>query len=164
MPQVKFASRGSVFIEVSARNKITTVFDGFLFMVDTGATCTTINRRNLHDLGYDDNWIKTFGVKLPERECPILADKRRATDCYKIKLPEVKIEGVEGGNWEFMTSFSADFTLLFGTDSMRFFNWTFDYMNGMCRFQGIPRLKAEHLDGTQYIRALSDVDENIAAS
>jgi len=151
MPQIKFASRGSVFIELSAKNRITLDLVNFLYMVDTGATCTTIGRKQLHCLGYDDNWIKTTGEKLPERECPILADRRRATDCYKIKLPEVSIEGIEGGNWEFMTSFSTEFTLLFGTDSMRFFNWSFDYMNGMCRFQAIPRLKGESGNNNQYI-------------
>ncbi|MCL1865877.1 MAG: hypothetical protein FWF82_00535 [Oscillospiraceae bacterium] len=50
------------------------------YIIDTGATCTTINRVQLHKLGYDDNWIRSTGEKLPENECPILADKRRATD------------------------------------------------------------------------------------
>jgi hypothetical protein len=161
MAQVKFTSRGSVIIEVTMKYKDSSKEDNSLYFVDTGATCTTINREQLYDLGYDDNWIRTTGKKVPEKECPLLADKRRATDCYKIKLPSIKIEGIDGGNWEFMTSFDMEFNLLFGTDSMRFFNWAFDYMNGMCRFHGIPRLKGAQPDGEQYILSLDEEFDSI---
>ncbi|MCL1865878.1 MAG: hypothetical protein FWF82_00540 [Oscillospiraceae bacterium] len=55
-----------------------------------------------------------------------------------------------------MTSFNTEFNLLFGTDSMRFFNWTFDYMNNMCRFHGIPRLKGGFDSGGQSILSLEE--------
>jgi len=160
MAQVKFTSRGSVIIEVTLKHKNDLKEYSYSYFVDTGATCTTINRGQLHDLGFDDDWIKLNGEKLPEKECPVLADKRRATDCYKIKLPEIEIEGIKGGNWAFMTSFDTEFNLLFGTDSMRFFNWAFDYMNDMCRFHGIPRLKGLQKDekqNPQYILSLDKI-------
>jgi hypothetical protein len=53
-------------------------------------------------------------------------------------LPEIHIGDWVGYNWPFITSLSVPFRLLLGTDSMAFFNWNFNYEQGVCAFDLIP--------------------------
>jgi len=103
------------------------------YKVDTGANCTTISHLQLSDLGYDQDWIKS-GELLTGSACPTVASGNIISDCYQVILPEIRIGEWVGYNWPFTTSLSVPFRLLLGTDSMRFFNWHFDYENGVCNF------------------------------
>jgi hypothetical protein len=107
------------------------------FKVDSGANCTTISSFELEKLGYDEDWIKS-GKLLTGEDRPTLASGLPVEDCYEIVLPEIHIGDWVGYNWPFMTSLSAQFRFLLGTDSMQFFNWNFDYESGVCRFNLIP--------------------------
>jgi hypothetical protein len=103
------------------------------YKVDTGANCTTISKKRLVELGYDENWIKS-GKLLTGGERPTAATGLPVDDCYIVTLPEIRIGEWVGYNWPFMTSLSVPFKFLLGTDSMRFFNWHFDYENDVCKF------------------------------
>ena len=107
------------------------------YKVDTGANCTTISHRKLFELGYDAGWIKT-GKLLGGNARPTVASGLSVDDCYQIILPEIRIGDWVGYNWPFITSLSVPFRFLLGTDSMQFFNWNFDYENGICKFDLIP--------------------------
>jgi len=58
-----------------------------------------------------------------------------------------------------LTSLSVPFKFLLGTDSMRFFNWNFNYENGICRFELIPgKRKLLFNQKEQSIHAIDDVE------
>ena len=103
------------------------------YKVDSGASCTTISSVRLAELGYDEAWIKT-GKLLEGNARPTVASALPVDDCYKIILPEIRIGDWVGYNWPFVTSLSVPFKFLLGTDSTQFFNWKFDYENGVCKF------------------------------
>jgi hypothetical protein len=128
---------GFVLINLYAKRKDTSVMSYALYKVDTGANLTTISSEKLLELGYDEDWIKS-GTLLEGDNRPTLAAGEPVDDCYRVVLPEINIGGFVGYNWPFVTSPSASFRLLIGTDTMRFFNWVFDYENNVCRFDLIP--------------------------
>ena len=107
------------------------------YKVDTGANCTTISHNHLFELGYNKDWIKS-GKLLEDNARPTVASGISVNDCYEVILPEIRIGDWVGYNWPFMTSLSVSFKFLLGTDFMQFFNWHFDYENGVCKFDLIP--------------------------
>ena len=107
------------------------------FKVDSGANRTTISLDELARLGYDEEWI-TRGKPLCESNAPTTASGLTVERCYEVILPEIRIGDWVGYNWPFLTSLSVQFKFLLGTDSMRFFKWTFDYEDDVCRFELIP--------------------------
>jgi hypothetical protein len=108
------------------------------FKVDSGASVTTFQREALYRTGYDFNWVLANGRALTGDECPTVASGQQVPDCYEITIPEVNIHGNVGYNWRFLVTLNAkyNFRNLFGTDSMNFFHWTFDYSekNNQCMF------------------------------
>jgi hypothetical protein len=118
------------------------VIDG---KVDTGANQTTIGFRQLLQLGYTKDWVERKGKYLQPEDSPTVASGAILPDCYNIILPEIRIGGYIGRNWPFLTSLSANLRLLLGTDTLKFFNWIFDYENNKCTFlvrsdkHGLPK-------------------------
>ena len=133
MNEVKISPFGFVFVPVDIRLMHSATMKSVTYKVDTGANCTTISYKQLNELGYDENWIK-YGKLLEGRARPTVASELPVDDCYQIVLPEIRIGDWVGYNWPFMTSLSVQFKFLLGTDSMQFFNWNFDYENGVCKF------------------------------
>lgn len=140
MAKIKIDAAGFVNLRVYVipRDK---PMDSYLqFKVDSGANSTTISKAKLHELGYDDEWIKQ-GKLLKGKECPSTATGEVITDCYRVVVPEIRLGIWTGRNWSFLVRLNDDekqqFRLLFGTDSMRFFNWFFDYKNGVCDYDGL---------------------------
>ena len=107
------------------------------YKVDSGADRTTISSTFLNDLGYSNEWIKT-GKLLTGDTRPTVATGEPIDDCYIVSLPEITIGDYVGYNWPILTSLSVQFRNLLGTDTMSFFNWEFDYKNGICRYNLIP--------------------------
>ena len=62
--------------------------------------------------------------------------------------------------WSVLTSITVPFKLLLGTDSMQFFNWHFDYENGICKFDLIPgKRKVLFNQKEQSIHAVDDAEQ-----
>ena len=139
MADVKFDSLNFAYIRFFIRLNNNPKMLDFPYKVDTGANSTTINTETLYRLGYDNNWIK-MGKELLGTERPTVATGEPINNCYIVALPEIQIGGYVGFNWPFLVSLNdkIQFRLLFGTDSMQFFNWIFDYENGVCKFELIP--------------------------
>ena len=137
MAEIPFNHVGFAIIPLFARQKDTPTMRSEDYKVDTGANCTTINKDWLLKLGYDDDWIKS-GKRLEGDARPTVASGLPLDDCYEVILPEIHIGEWVGYNWPVLTSISVPFKFLLGTDSMQFFNWHFDYENGVCRFDLIP--------------------------
>lgn len=135
--EIKLTADGFAFLKMNIKPKNSLTMSKFDFKVDTGANCTTISHMELEKLGYDKDWIKS-GKLLGGADRPTAATGLPIEDCYIVTLPEISIGEWVGYNWPFMTSLSVPFKFLLGTDSMRFFNWNFDYENDICKFELIP--------------------------
>ena len=128
---------GFAFIEVFIRPFSSLAVQPIEFKVDSGANRTTISSRFLFALGYDINWIKQ-GKRLEGIERPTLASGLAVEDCYRVVLPEIQIGEWVGYNWPILTCLSQSFKFLFGTDSMQFFDWHFEYGRMQCRYELVP--------------------------
>ena len=137
MNEVKFDQLGFAFVRIYIRPKNSPSMAFVDYKLDTGASLTTIGCSRLFELGYDENWIKS-GKLLKGNARPTVASGLVVDDCYEIILPEIHIGDWVGYNWPVITSLIVPFKFLLGTDSMQFFNWHFDYENGVCRFELIP--------------------------
>ena len=137
MANIHFDQLGFAIVPLYARHKDTPIMYSRDYKVDSGANCTTINIDWLLELGFNEDWIKA-GRRLEGNARPTVASGLPMDDCYEIVLPEIHIGDWVGYNWPVLTSLSLPFKYLLGTDSMQFFNWTFDYENGVCKFELIP--------------------------
>jgi hypothetical protein len=135
--EINFNQRGFAILPVYIKPHDNTTMALVNYKVDTGANCTTIGFKRLYELGYDAEWIKT-GNLLEGDARPTVASGLPVDDCYEVILPEIRIGDWVGYNWPVLTSLSVPFKFLLGTDSMQFFNWHFNYENGVCKFELIP--------------------------
>ena len=133
--EVKFNPLGFAYVRFFIRPSNKPLMLDHPYKVDTGANSTTISREALQSLGYEDTWVKA-GKQLVGTERPTVATGEPIENCYMIALPEIQLGGYVGYNWPFIVSLNdkIQFRLLLGTDSMKFFNWNFDYENGVCKF------------------------------
>ena len=137
MAEVRLNQIGFAIIPVYMKPRHAHVMRRVGYKVDTGANCTTICSELLLELGFDEHWIKS-GRLLMGNARPTVASGHPVDDCYEIILPEIHIGDNVGYNWPFLTSLSVPFKFLLGTDTMHFFNWSFDYECGVCKFDLIP--------------------------
>lgn len=156
MAEIELTPIGFAFLNVDIKPRQTHTMISIKYKVDTGANCTTISHKELFQLGFDESWIKS-GKLLEGDVRPTVASGLPVNDCYQIILPEIRIGDYVGYNWPFITSLSVPFKFLLGTDSMRFFNWNFDYEKSVCRFELIPS-KREFLFN-QDVQSIHSIDE-----
>jgi hypothetical protein len=137
--EVRLDKDGFALIDVYIKYENKPAMSPVHFKVDSGANCTTISRSALATLGYDDDWIKV-GKRLEGDERPTVATGEAVDDCYLVILPEIHVGGCVGYNWPVRVSLNekVQFRLLFGTDSMRFFNFEFNYEQEICKYSIIP--------------------------
>ena len=159
MAEIKLDELGFAYVVLYARQKDIPTMLSEDFKIDTGANCTTISKDWLLLLGYDEDWIKS-GRLLEGNARPTVASGLPLEDCYEVILPEIHVGEWVGYNWPVLTSLSVPFKFLLGTDSMQFFNWHFDYENGMCRFGLIPnKRKLLFNQKEQSIHAINDIEQ-----
>ncbi|MDR2728607.1 MAG: retroviral-like aspartic protease family protein [Chitinispirillales bacterium] len=98
------------------------------FIVDTGATTTTINKNwLLADLGYTESWIQKNKIIIPESEKPKMANGKRA-DVYKVPILRINIGGHELQPRDcILSSDTVELSYLLGLDIMRYFKFFFDF-------------------------------------
>ena len=155
--EIRLNPDGFAFINIDVKPCNLLTMTRVRYKIDTGANCTTIGRRRLFELGYDDDWIKS-GKLLTGDDRPTVASGLPIDDCYQVILPEIRIGDWVGYNWPMLTSLSVPFKFLLGTDSMRFFNWYFDYENGVCKFNLIQgKRKLLFNSKEQSIHAIDDI-------
>jgi hypothetical protein len=157
--EVKFDKGGFAYLRLYIKPHHTSTMSYLLYKADTGANSTTISKDALHGLGYDDNWIKS-GRLLVGEERPSVATGKFVDNCYRVVLPEIRIGSWVGRNWPFLVSLddTIQFRLLFGTDSMQFFNWSLIYERGACQYEAIPgRRQKLFNDQEQSIHSVDEV-------
>jgi len=97
------------------------------FLVDTGATATTIPKTTLIDeIGYTDEWIQKNKIVLPENEKPKMANGKRA-NVYKIPITRMTIATYEIQHDYVLTSDSVNLSFLLGLDILSYFKFCFDF-------------------------------------
>ena len=159
MHEVQFDNLGFTILRVYIRPRNSATMLPISYKVDTGANCTTMGSEFLSDLGYDKEWIK-MGKLLVGDERPTVASGIHLDSCYRVVLPEIRIGDWIGYNWPVLTSPDFQFKFLLGTDSMQFFNWHFDYENGVCKFDLIPnKRKVLFNQKEQSIHAINDIEQ-----
>ncbi|MCL1884492.1 MAG: hypothetical protein FWF81_12185 [Defluviitaleaceae bacterium] len=129
MGEIKLNRDGFAFLRIYIKPANSQTMEAIWYKVDTGANCTTISFQQLLKLGFDEDWVKSGKAARPTVASGLPVD-----DCYEVILPEIRIGDWVGYNWPVTTSLSVPFKFLLGTDSMRFFNWHFDYENDVCGF------------------------------
>ena len=154
--EIKLNEIGFAIVRVYIRPANSATMALIRYKVDSGASCTTISSSELEKLGYDKSWIKS-GKRLEGSSRPTVASGLVVDDCYEVVLPEIHIGDWVGYNWPVITSLSVPFKFLLGTDSMRFFKWTFDYEDGVCKFALIPGKRK--LLFNQKEQSIHDIDE-----
>ena len=100
-----------------------------LFKIDTGADFTTISRKSLSLLGYDEPWIKSNGKLITTGTST--ADGSNV-ESYVIKFPLFNLEGLDFKNWPMFVIFNSvcecgkvthrDYRNLFGNDVIDMFD------------------------------------------
>jgi len=158
--EVRITPLGFAYVRFFIRHSNSPLMTDLPYKVDSGANGTTINTETLRKLGYDENWVKACRL-LTGNERPTVATGEPIDNCYVIALPEIHLGGYVGYNWPFLVSLNdkIQFKLLLGTDTMQFFNWNFDYENGVCKFELIPgKRKLLFNQKEQSIHAIDEVE------
>ena len=156
MIRARFNDAGFAVHPLYVRKKDSPVMLSEYFKIDTGANCTTISKDWLAELGYDESWIRS-GKRLTGSARPTVVSGLPLDDCYEVVLPEITLGDWVGYNWPMVTSLSANFRFLLGTDSMQFFNWRFDYGSGFFGFELVPGKRRVLFDKSeQTIHAVDD--------
>jgi predicted aspartyl protease len=98
------------------------------FLLDTGATKTTINKSLLILLGYTNEWIERNKISLSENEKPFMADGRKL-NAYGIPAMRITIDEHEIlHDGYFITSDEAPkLSFLLGADILSYFDIFFKY-------------------------------------
>ena len=162
MPKLKIDDNGFTIIRVWIQPKCEAIYEYIDCKIDSGANRTTIDLKTLKLLGFDENWIKENGKLLVGDECPSVATGEAIDDCYSICLPEVRIGKYTGKNWHFIVSLNKriHFRYLFGTDSMQFFNWNFNFEKNVCEYNAIENKERVLFNKqNQVVSALDDIDK-----
>ena len=89
MKSVPLSRSGAAYIFIGMATQNGIDMPTLQFLVDTGATRTTIPKDILLSvLGYTDEYIQSNKITLPSNGKPFLADGKRA-DVYKVKAPRI---------------------------------------------------------------------------
>jgi len=128
MNSVPLQKSGAAFIRVGMSAIHGAEMPVSWFLVDTGATRTTIPKSTLVErLGYDDNWILNNRIILPEEKKPKMANNKRA-DVYEIPAMIMSIGGTELlSDRNLLTSDSIELNFLLGMDILSYFKFLFDF-------------------------------------
>jgi hypothetical protein len=162
MPELKFTNLRTALIPLYSYNG--SAMKPRHYKIDTGATYTTTNKESLDYWGYDESWIKN-GRLLKGKERPYLADGRPVDNCYLVRIPAIYIGKWKGENWPFIVSYDdkAQFNLLFGTDSLWFFDWKFNFSSGTFSYEAVPnRVKKPENQKKQALFAISEAEDYTA--
>jgi len=125
------------------------------FLLDTGASATTMSLDGLTRLGYTKEWVQENGV--PQRPYET-ASKVKIGGCYKIRLPQVTVGNHVCLNFHMITSLESDLNDLLGINFIRYNNWIFDYEEGKVSFRLIKTIVPQN-SGDFGIHTLQNIEE-----
>ena len=128
MKHVEMRENGATYEHIFVAPLSGKVMRKFPFLLDPGATRTTINKSLLTKLGYTEDWISQNKIILSDDEKPLLADGSRL-DAYGIPAMRLTIDEHEiFHDSYFLTSDNASkLSFLLGVDILSYFDIFFKY-------------------------------------
>ena len=128
MNSIVLNNSGAAYIKINIASLKGVSMQKFEFLIDTGATITTIPKGYLiKALGYTDKYILDNKIILSEKEKPTMANGKKI-DVYKIPITRMNIGGYEiQHNGCILTSDTVKLGFLLGSDILRYFKFTFDF-------------------------------------
>ena len=127
MNYVRLLANGVAFIYVDFADLTGKDMHRFRFLVDTGATSTTIPKPYLVEkLGYSEDYITKNKVVLTDKQKPTMANGERA-DVYKVPITRMNIGGYEFQHDHILTSDTVNLSFLLGLDVLQYFKFTYDF-------------------------------------
>jgi len=136
MRYVDLSPNGAAYIPIYLASSDGKTMVKTMFLLDTGATRTTINFKMLSKLGYTKEWVEENKIILSESEKPMLADGRKL-NAYGIPAIRMSISGHEVfHNDYFITSDEApNLGFLLGADILSYFDIFFKYSEWRAYFE-----------------------------
>jgi len=128
MKSIPLLRTGAAFISVSMAAFDGVTMPNWKFLVDTGASGTTVPKNFLINmLGYTEEYIQDNKLVLPDDKKPLMANGKRI-DLYKVKAPRINISGHEIQPDYILTSDSVKtLNYLLGLDILQYFKFTYDF-------------------------------------
>ena len=127
MKSVKLKPLGAAFLTVNIATLGGIGMHRTEFLVDTGATHTTIPKSFLlTHLGFTEEYISNNKIILPEREQPIMANGEKA-NVFKLPITRINIGGYEIQHDYILSSDTVNLSLLLGLDVLSYFKIIFDF-------------------------------------
>jgi len=127
MIPVKLLPNGTAFVSIHIAPLGGREMATHTFLLDTGATRTTIPKYFLLDsLGYTEEYIQANRVLLPEKSQPLMANGERA-DVYRIPITRLNIGGHEIQHDYVLSSDKVGLSFLLGLDLLSYFKFIFDF-------------------------------------
>jgi hypothetical protein len=133
---VKLVENGAAYKNVFVAPLDGKTMERIPFLIDPGATRTTINKKLLTKLGYTDEWIMKNKIVLSDDEKPQLADGSKL-DAYGIPAMRLTIDEHEiFHDGYFLTSDNAPkLSFLLGVDILSYFDVFFKYSEWRVYYQ-----------------------------
>jgi len=137
MEIIKLNESGLAYVIISIRPNNKYIYRQTPFKLDTAAGITTISKKSLKQLGYDDDWVKSNTTIGPIKEVSSAGGKYEPAYC--VVLPVSTILGKTLNNWPFYIrpEDDRDYRNLLGVDILSHFEFTFSYKVGCVKIEPI---------------------------
>lgn len=130
MEIIELDKNGLAYVPVFIKPKDKYIYRQILFKLDTGAGITTISKKSLNLLGFNDDWIKNNTVIGPIKEVSSAGIGFEPAHCTV--LQRSTLLGKTLNNWPYYVrpENDRDYRNLLGVDILSHFEFTFSYKAG----------------------------------
>jgi len=137
MEIIKLNESGLAYVIIAIKPNNKYIFRQTQFKLDTAAGITTISKKSLKQMGYDDFWVKNNTTIGPIKEVSSAGGKYEPAYC--VVLPLSTIHGKTLKNWPFYIrpEDDRDYRNLLGVDILSHFEFTFNYKDGCVTIKSI---------------------------
>ena len=137
MEIIELDKNGLAFVPIFIKPSNKYIYRQILFKLDTGAGITTISKKSLNLLGYNDNWIENNTVIGPIKE--VSSAGRGFEPAHCVVLPRSTLFGKALNNWPYYIrpEHDRDYRNLLGVDILSHFEFTFSYRTGTLKMEPI---------------------------
>ena len=137
MEIIELNESGLAYVIISIKPNSKFIYRQIPFKLDTAAGITTISKKSLKQLGYDNIWVKNNTTIGPIKEVSSAGGKYEPAYC--VILPISTILGKTLKNWPFYIrpEDDRDYRNLLGVDILSHFKFTFNYKIGHVKIEAI---------------------------
>ncbi|MCL2662553.1 MAG: hypothetical protein FWE83_04400 [Oscillospiraceae bacterium] len=137
MEIIELDENGLAYVLISIKPRERHIHRQIPFKLDTAAGITTISKKSLKQLSYDDAWVKNNTIIGPIKE--VSSAGRGYEPAYCVVLPISTIQGKSLKNWPFYIrpEDDRDYRNLLGIDILSHFDFSFNYRKGYVKMNPI---------------------------